>query len=176
MAATYSEVKVQAAILDYRLDWSAWLGGDTISTASWTVTGATKVTENSTTTTATVRISGGTPGVAATAKCTITTAAGLVEVRSIELAIVARLEAKQIAKAPGATMAIPAPTWDVGSDSISSYAWSVASGLTIASGGSTATVKISGGTVGADYALTCHIVTSGGQEDERVISVQVRDR
>ena len=178
MAGTFSEVKVATAILDYRLDWSAWLPSlDTISSATWTVTGATKVSESNTTTTASVRVSGGSAGSAATAKCTITTASGLIEVRSIELRIVAVLEAKAIEKAPGSTMAIPAPTWDdLGGDTISSYSWTSATGLTIASGASSATVIISGGTVGMDYALTCAIVTAAGQEDSRVITIQVRER
>jgi hypothetical protein len=177
MASTYTETKVSTAVLDWRLDWSSWLGSDTISASSWTVTGATKDSENNTTTTSTVRISAGTAGVAATAECTITTTAGLVEVRTIELAIVSSLEARAIQKAPGATMAIPAPTWsDLGSDPISTYTWSASSGLTIASGGSTATVSISGGTAGVDYTLTCAIATSGGQADSRTINVQVRDR
>src|SRR5690242_9855158 len=128
MAATFPEVKVQAAILDYRLDWSAWLGTDTISSAVWAVTNATAGTTANTTTTTTVRISGGTAGVVANAKCTITTAAGFVEVRSIDLSVVASLEATQVIKAPGATMAIPAPTWsDLGGDTIVSYAWTAAS-------------------------------------------------
>jgi hypothetical protein len=126
MAATYSEVKAQAAILDYQLDWSAWLGTDTVSSATWTVTSATKVSESNSTTTTTVRVSGGTAGTLATAKCTMTTTAGLIEVRSIELSVVASLEARQIQKAPGATMAVPAPTWsDLGGDAISTYTWSV---------------------------------------------------
>lgn len=177
MAATFSEIKVQASILDWRLDWSTWLGSDTISTSSWTVTGATKDSENTTTTTSTVRVSGGSAGTPATAKCTITTAGGLTEVRSIELAIVASLEARTVQKAPGSTMAVPAPTWsDLGGDSISTYTWSASAGLTIASGGSTATVLISGGTAGVDYTLTCAIITSGAQQDSRTILVQVRDR
>jgi hypothetical protein len=177
MAATFHEVKVQSAVLDWRLNWATWLGTDTISSASWTVTGATKDSESTTTTTSTVRVSGGSAGTPATAKCTIITTAGLTDVRSIELDIVASLEATIVQKAPGATLAVPAPTWsDLGSDTISSYAWGVSSGLTIASGGSTATVKISGGTAGVDYTLTCAIITSGAQQDSRVITVQVRDR
>lgn len=177
MAATYSEVKAAASILDYRIDWSAWLGADTISVSAWDVTGATEGTNSNTTTTSTVRVSGGTAGTPATLKNTITTAAGLIEVRSIALEIVSFIVAKEVVKAPGATMAIPAPTWsDLGSDSIATYAWSESSDLTIVSGGSTATVVVSGGTDKVDYALTCSIVTTGGQEDSRVILVQVRER
>lgn len=179
MAATYSEVKVSTAILDYRINWSAWLtaqNNDTISSAAWDVTGATEGTNGNTTTTTTVRVSAGTAGTPATLKCTITTAASRIEVRSIALDIVSSIIAKEIFKAPGATMAVPAPTWSGLNDTISTYTWSAAAGLTIASGGSTATVVISGGTAGVDYALTCAIVTSNAQEDSRVILVQVRER
>jgi len=177
MAATFSAVKVQVSVIDYQESWAAWLGSDTIASAAWTVSGATKVGESNTTTATTVRISGGTAGTPATAKCHIVMATGYEDERTIELAIVASLEARQIVKATGATMAIPAPTWsDLSGDEIASYTWSAASGLTIASGGSTATVKISGGTAGSDYALTCTITTTSGQVDARVITVQVRDR
>jgi hypothetical protein len=177
MAETHNDVKVQAAVLDFQIDWSAWLGADTIDTAAWVVTGATEGANTTTTTTTTVRVSGGTPGTPATLQCTITTDAGLIEVRSIKVEILASMEAKRILKAPGATMAIPAPTWsDLGGDTIDTYTWSAQAGLTIASGGSTATVIVSGGTAGVDYSLTCAIVTASGQEDARVITVQVRER
>ena len=42
------------AKLDYRVDWSAWLNGDTVATVAWTVpTGLTKTSETNTTTAAT---------------------------------------------------------------------------------------------------------------------------
>lgn len=51
------------AVLDYVVDWSAWLVGDTISTSTFTAdTGLTVGTTSHTTTTATVWISGGTTG------------------------------------------------------------------------------------------------------------------
>lgn len=34
-----SFVKDPAAVLDYYLDWSAWLAGDTLSTSTWVATG-----------------------------------------------------------------------------------------------------------------------------------------
>ena len=51
------------ASLDYTVDWSAWLGSDTISAVTWTLeTGITKAAQSNTTTAATVWVSGGTAG------------------------------------------------------------------------------------------------------------------
>lgn len=48
---------------DYELTWSTFLGVDTVTSSTWLVpTGITKVSESNTTTTATVRLSGGTAG------------------------------------------------------------------------------------------------------------------
>jgi len=64
--------------------------------------------------------------------------------------------AREIVKAPGETISVPAPTWsDLNGDTAASYSWAAATGLTIASGGPSATVGNSGGTAGMDYALTC---------------------
>ena len=59
MAATYTTTKAQGATLDYSI---ALANGDTIASAAWTVTGATKVSESFSTTAANVRVSGGTVG------------------------------------------------------------------------------------------------------------------
>jgi hypothetical protein len=51
------------ATLDYQLDWSSWLAtGESISTVTVTVTGATLVSNSNTATTVTAWISGGTVG------------------------------------------------------------------------------------------------------------------
>jgi hypothetical protein len=51
------------AVLDYQIDWSTWLGSDTISTSAWTVqSGLTKGSDSKTDTTTTVWLSGGTAG------------------------------------------------------------------------------------------------------------------
>jgi hypothetical protein len=38
------------------------------------------------------------------------------------------------------------------------------------------TAWLSGGTVGTRYALTCHIVTNQGRQDDRTIKVNVQER
>lgn len=68
------------SVLDYAVDWSAWLGTDTIATATWTVpTGLTKASDSATTTVATVWLSGGTVGTEYSVNCRITTAGGRTE-------------------------------------------------------------------------------------------------
>ena len=178
MAATFSPVKVQTAILDYRLDWGDLLGDDTIDTATWTVTGATKVSDSTTTTTTTARISGGSAGAVAKAVCHIVTDLGYEYERTIDLSVTASIELPPIIKAPGELIAVPAPSWaDLGDDTISAYAWTAAAGLTVVSGYAAAAIThISGGTLGSDYALTCTITTASGQVDARVFPVQVRER
>lgn len=52
-------------------------------------------------------------------------------------------------------------------------------GITIDNDTNTATVTVvwlSGGTVGERYRLTNHIVTAAGREDDRTISVRIRDK
>lgn len=50
-------------VLDFQIDWSTWLGSDTISTSTWTVpSGITKNSDTNTTTTATIWLSGGVVG------------------------------------------------------------------------------------------------------------------
>lgn len=67
--ATNSYTKDPNAVVDFAIDWSAWLAltppgtADTISTSTWTVpAGLTKGSEINTTTKATVWLSGGTAG------------------------------------------------------------------------------------------------------------------
>jgi hypothetical protein len=56
-------VKDPNAVLDYLIDWSPWLGADTIVTSTWIVpTGITKNSDTKTNTTTTVWLSGGTAG------------------------------------------------------------------------------------------------------------------
>jgi hypothetical protein len=59
-----SYVKDPDAVLDYKVDWSAWLlTSETISTSIWVVpTGIVQNSASSTTTAATIWLSGGTAG------------------------------------------------------------------------------------------------------------------
>jgi len=71
-------------------------------------------------------------------------------------------------------------TYLAGADTISSASWSVSpSGPTIATSSNTTTTttaRVSGGTAGTEYTLTCHVVLASGQEDERSITIQVQDQ
>ena len=65
------------------------------------------------------------------------------------------------------------------SDTISSSAWTSTTGITIDSDTNTtttATVWLSGGATGSDYDVTNHIVTSAGREDDRTITIKIRER
>ncbi len=72
------------AELDYAVDWSAWLGTDTIASAVWTLpTGLTQPRPSSVDgAVATVWLAGGTSGVTYTVTCRVTTAAGRIDDRS----------------------------------------------------------------------------------------------
>jgi hypothetical protein len=83
-----SFIKDPNAVLDYTIDWSTWLEGDTISTSDWTVpTGLTEASDSNTTTTATVWLSGGTAGQEYTVTNRIVTAGGRTEDRSIYIRV-----------------------------------------------------------------------------------------
>lgn len=177
MAATYTTTKAQGATLDYSMPLA---NGDTIASAVWTVTGATKVSESYSSTAALVRVSGGTVGTPAKLVCHIVGASGLEYERTIEPTITAEFIVGDtpIIKAPAEVLAVPAPTIsDLNGDTVSGYAWSASAGLTVVSGyTTTATTRISGGTLGSDYALTCTLTFASGQIFPCVYLVQVRER
>jgi len=76
------------AVLDYVIDWSTWLGIDTIATSTWTAdSGITVDSEQETTTTATVWLSGGTAGSRYNVVNEITTNAGRTENRTIVIEV-----------------------------------------------------------------------------------------
>lgn len=86
MSASFT--KDPNAVLDYQVDWAAWLGADTISTSTWTVpAGLTAGTASNTTTTATVFLSGGTDGASYTVSNRIVTAGGRTDDRSFVLKV-----------------------------------------------------------------------------------------
>lgn len=80
--------KDPGARLDYTINWSDWLDGDTISTSTWLAeTGITVDSDTNTTTTTTVWLSGGTLGNAYDVTNRIVTAAGREDDRTIEVHI-----------------------------------------------------------------------------------------
>lgn len=84
-------LKDPAAVLDYGIDWSAWLNGDTISTSTWTVpSGITQASESETTTTATIWLSGGTAGTDYLVTNKIVTHGGRTDERTIKISVTNR--------------------------------------------------------------------------------------
>lgn len=78
--------KTSAEVLDYQVDWSSWLGSDTVSGSEWAVTTGLTIDSSSFDTTATtVWLSGGTVGSAYTVTNTITTAGLRTATRSFNI-------------------------------------------------------------------------------------------
>ena len=76
------------AVLDYTLDWTKWLDGDTIDTATFTVPdGLTLDDSTNDTVLATAWLSGGTAGTSYVVRCRITTAGGRTEDRSFTILV-----------------------------------------------------------------------------------------
>ena len=76
------------ATLDFKIDWSAWLGSDTISTSAWVVpAGIDQDSAGNDTTTATIWLSGGTVGRSYSIVNRITTAAGRINDRTIVIKV-----------------------------------------------------------------------------------------
>jgi hypothetical protein len=92
MATVYAETffKESGEKLDYAVDWTAWLEtGDTVAASVWAVpTGITEVSAAFDTHRATIILSGGTAGVHYEVVNTITTATGLVAIRTLDIRIV----------------------------------------------------------------------------------------
>lgn len=82
-------VKDPDAVLDYRFDWSEWLeDAETIDTSTTTVgTGLMKDSESSSTTTATIWLSGGTAGTTYTVANRISTSSGRTDERTIQIRV-----------------------------------------------------------------------------------------
>jgi hypothetical protein len=76
------------AVLDYEIDWSTYLGADTIATATWDVPdGITNEADTNTTTTTTIRVSGGVAGTSYMLKCAVELATGQEDVRRIKIVV-----------------------------------------------------------------------------------------
>lgn len=81
-------IKDPNATLDYVIDWTDWLGSDTIKTVVWTVpSGLTKVSSSNTTKTATVWLSGGVLNTDYAVVATITTNANRIDDRTLRIRI-----------------------------------------------------------------------------------------
>lgn len=81
-------IKDPDATLDYKIDWSNWLLNDVIDSSTWILeSGLTEAASTNDTTTATVWISGGSPGVNYTVKNRIVTAGGRTDERSFTLRV-----------------------------------------------------------------------------------------
>lgn len=81
------EPKAPSEIRNYRFDWTAFLGTDTIATSDVEVDGVTKVSDTNDDSSVTVKLSGGTGGTVAKITNTITTAGGLTETELFTLPI-----------------------------------------------------------------------------------------
>lgn len=71
------------AVIDYVIDWTKWLDGDTIATSVWAIDNATEASTSNTTVLATVFIRLATPGKVVTMRNRITTAGGRTEDRTL---------------------------------------------------------------------------------------------
>lgn len=80
--------KDPSALLDYKVDWSAWLAGDTISAHTVTVpTGITESSDSHTDTTVTFWLAGGTVRGVYDVTVHITTAAGRQDERTVQVRV-----------------------------------------------------------------------------------------
>lgn len=77
------------ATLDYTIDFSLWLNGDTISAATWTVgAGITKELDTKTATTVVIWLSGGTLATSYSVSVHIITVAGRIDDRTLTISVV----------------------------------------------------------------------------------------
>lgn len=90
MAATpvATFIKDPDAILDYALNWTKWLEGDTISTGVWTVDpGITIASQSVSGGIVTMFLQGGTDATTYNARCRITTTGGRTDDRTIQIQV-----------------------------------------------------------------------------------------
>lgn len=74
------------AVLDYLVDWTDWLAGDTIVTSTWIVpTGITKDTDTKTATAARIWLSGGTAETVYLVTNRVVTAGGRTNDRTLDI-------------------------------------------------------------------------------------------
>lgn len=169
---------VAAAKLDFQINWASQLGGATITLATWpAISGLTQVSAANTTTTTTVRYTGGAVGTRYQPRVHITRSDGLEDERAFNLTIVPQIVVLELELPLSAIRTVGPIDWTsyLNGDTISTHAWSVspASGLSIIGAATGATVKLSATAEGVSF-VTDHIVTASGQEDERSIQVVVK--
>ncbi|QDV34910.1 phage fiber-tail adaptor protein [Tautonia plasticadhaerens] len=64
-------------------------------------------------------------------------------------------------------------------DTIATSTWTAPAGITVENESSTqttATIWLSGGTLGAEYALVNHIITAAGREQDQTLTIRIRSR
>ena len=85
MSLLYADPKQSpASVEDFLFDFTAVIGADTITSATWTTPpGITQVSTTNTSTTATVRLGGGSVGLSYTCTCAATLVSGRVMTQSI---------------------------------------------------------------------------------------------
>ncbi len=88
MALKTFDPKDPDSVLDYSIDWSQWLAGDTLVSSSWTVpSGITIDSDTNDTTSTTIWVSGGTVGVTYNLQNRIVTAVGRTKDVSIDVPV-----------------------------------------------------------------------------------------
>lgn len=87
MSETSRFIKDPQANLDYQIDWTAWLAGDTISASSWSAAGITVGANTHTDAVATVWLSGGSAGSSYVVTNQITTTGGRTDERKITILV-----------------------------------------------------------------------------------------
>jgi hypothetical protein len=87
-------VKDPGSTLDYIIDWTNWLGSDTVSGVVYTpdsgITTSTAIggsATSNTTTTTTINLTGGTVGTIYNIKCEMTTSSGRVVIRNFRVKV-----------------------------------------------------------------------------------------
>lgn len=161
---------------DYSVDWSVNAPGDGITAVTWSVPGGiTNLATSYSGSVATIRLSGGTIGQTYQISCAATRQSGQIDKRTFLVTIVSRIVMLVAVKDPGAALdyTINAASLFSG-DTVLTYSWS-GDGLTIVGASNAATVRLSAGSAGQTYYPTVHIVTAGGQEDDRTIEITIQD-
>ena len=168
--------KTATAKRDYTVDWGTAYPSDTIASVSWSVPAdLTTVATGTTPSLASIRLAGGLLDQVYVITCTVTLASGQVDRCSFQIAIVPRIVVLTATKDSGAAIDFTLDASALFGEAVSTYAWTP-SGCTISGATNTSVVRATGGSSGAIAYLTCHLVSVGGQEDDRTIEISIQDR